>query len=233
MDEGRVVRLDKPLRVGGGPRVVGVATGVARAEMGGDAPPSPPAKGVKMFELAQLNLLTPEVKKGGGQPLAIHRRMLAFAGTGGDGVCGKDLDLGANLIGAHGDGGVRPGGGPPGGVCRIGTRHCPPAQVQAQARRNPCNLGTPVAAAPQPPGRLRQCHGGHLPHLGPARQGMFTAFPLDDRGQDPYGIVPCVGHTRYVPWKAGGNGGTVSQVMVLGDRDEELDPGDWWVVSQG
>ena len=31
----------------------------------------------------------------------------------------------------------------------------------------------------------------------------------------------------------GGNGGTVSQVRVLGDWDEELDPGDWWVVSQG
>ena len=32
---GGVVHLDKPLRVGWGPRVVGVATGVARAEVGG------------------------------------------------------------------------------------------------------------------------------------------------------------------------------------------------------
>ena len=37
----------------------------------------------------------------------------------------------------------------------------------------------------------------------------------------------------YVPWAEGGNGGTVSQVTVFGDGDEELDPGDWWVVSQG
>ena len=37
--------------------------------------------------------------------------------------------------------------------------------------------------------------------------------------------VPGVGDTRYVPWAEGGNGGTVSQVTVLGDWDEELDPG--------
>ena len=42
-----------------------------------------------------------------------------------------------------------------------------------------------------------------------------------------------VGDTRYVPWREGGNGGTVSQVTLLGDWDEELDPGEWWVVSQG
>ena len=42
-----------------------------------------------------------------------------------------------------------------------------------------------------------------------------------------------MGDTRYVPCAEGGNGGTVSQVTVLGDWDEELDPGDWWVVSQG
>ena len=45
--------------------------------------------------------------------------------------------------------------------------------------------------------------------------------------------MPGVGGTRYVPWEEGGNGGTISQVTVLGDWDEELDPGEWWVVSQG
>ena len=45
--------------------------------------------------------------------------------------------------------------------------------------------------------------------------------------------MPGAGDTRYVPWKEGGNGGTVSQVMVLGDWDGELDPGEWWLVSQG
>ena len=42
-----------------------------------------------------------------------------------------------------------------------------------------------------------------------------------------------MGDTRCVPWKEGGNGGTVSQVTMLGDWDEKLDPGEWWVVSQG
>ena len=56
---------------------------------------------------------------------------------------------------------------------------------------------------------------------------------MQERGRDPYGNVPGVGDTRYVPWAEGGNGGTVSQVTVLGDWDEELDPGEWWVVSQG
>ena len=42
-----------------------------------------------------------------------------------------------------------------------------------------------------------------------------------------------VGDTRYVPWAEGCNGRTVSQVTVFGDWDEELDPGDWSVVSQG
>ena len=30
-----------------------------------------------------------------------------------------------------------------------------------------------------------------------------------------------------------GNGGTVSQVTVFGEWDEELDPEEWWVISQG
>ena len=45
--------------------------------------------------------------------------------------------------------------------------------------------------------------------------------------------MPGVGDTRCVPWMEGGNGGTVIPVTVLGDWDEELHPGDWWVVSQG
>ena len=41
---------------GGGCSGLGVATGVARAKQGGAPPPS--EKGVKMFELAQLNVFT-------------------------------------------------------------------------------------------------------------------------------------------------------------------------------
>ena len=44
--------------------------------------------------------------------------------------------------------------------------------------------------------------------------------------------MPGVGDTRCVPWAEWGNGGTVSQVTVLRDWDEELDAV-WWVVSQG
>ena len=43
----------------------------------------PPEKGVKMFELAQTNIFSPERKKGGGRPLAIRRQLLAGAGLGG------------------------------------------------------------------------------------------------------------------------------------------------------
>ena len=57
--------------------------------------------------------------------------------------------------------------------------------------------------------------------------------PLQDCGWDPYGNVERVGDTRYVHWAEGDNGGTVSQVTVLGDWDEDLDPGEWLVVSQG
>ena len=47
------------------------------------APPS--AKGVMMFELARLNVFTPDIKEGGA--LAVHLHVLASDGTGGYGVC--------------------------------------------------------------------------------------------------------------------------------------------------
>ena len=56
---------------------------------------------------------------------------------------------------------------------------------------------------------------------------------MENRGRDPYGNVPGVGGNRYVPWKEGGNEGPVSQVTVLRAWDEELDPGDKWVVLEG
>ena len=45
--------------------------------------PTPPERGVKMFELAQTNIFMHEWKKGGGHPLAIRRPLLAGAGLGG------------------------------------------------------------------------------------------------------------------------------------------------------
>ena len=67
MDEGVVVHLDKPLRLG----VVRGWWGWQRELPGkkwGETRPPPPEMGVKMFELAQLNLFTPDRKKGGGAP---------------------------------------------------------------------------------------------------------------------------------------------------------------------
>ena len=65
----------------------GGGNGSCRGRNGG-RPPPPPEMGVKMFELAQLNLFTPERKKGGGGPLAFHRQLLVRAGLGEDGVWG-------------------------------------------------------------------------------------------------------------------------------------------------
>ena len=158
----------------GGPKVVGVATAVAREETGGDTPPT--EKGVMMIELTQLNLFTPEVKKGGGQPLAIHPHVLAGTGTWGDRVCGEEVDLHADLVGAHGDGGCSTRRRPTGGRMPDWCKASPLAQVQAQVRRNPRNRGPPAAAPPQPPRRLRQGSGGHLPRPRAARHGLLTAF---------------------------------------------------------
>ena len=80
--ENASVHLDKPLRLG----VVEGSWGWHRELPGlgkrwgevGD----PPERGVKMFELAQTNIFTPEQKKGGGT----HSRFVAhcwLAGLGG------------------------------------------------------------------------------------------------------------------------------------------------------
>ena len=91
VDEGGVVHLDKPLRLG----VVNGLWGWQREFPGagkrwGEVPPPPQKKmGVKMFELAQTNIFTPERKKGGGHPLAIRRPLLAGARLGGVDWVGK------------------------------------------------------------------------------------------------------------------------------------------------
>ena len=79
-------------------------------------------------------------------------------------------------------------------------------------------------------GLVRMGEEGGYSSSGKRRNSSST---LQDRGRDPYGNVPGVGDTRYVPWAGVGNGGSVNQVTVLGDWDVELDPGDSWVVSQG
>ena len=111
--------------------------------------PPPPKRGVKMFQLAQINLFTPERKSGGGHPLAIRCQLLAGSGLRGDRSCGAGLDLDADLVSADGHGEFQPGGGEAGGVSRGGARHRLPAPAQAQARRNPRG-GAPAAAPSHP-----------------------------------------------------------------------------------
>ena len=83
VDKGRVVHLDEPLRLGvvngwwgWQPELPGPGKGWGEVR-------GPPTRGVKMFELAQTNIFTPERKKVGGHPLAICRPLLAGAGLGG------------------------------------------------------------------------------------------------------------------------------------------------------
>ena len=57
----------------------------------------------------------------------------------------------------------------------------PEAQTKPKAKPKPKGKGKGKATPPQP-----------------------KAPPLEDRGRGPYGNVPGVGDTRYVPWKEGG-----------------------------
>ena len=150
MDEGGGGPPRQAHASGGGPRLVGVATGVAWAEMGGAPPPL--EKGVKMFELAQLNLLSPEKKKaGGGQPLANHRHVLVGAGTRADGVCGEDLDLDADLVSADGGGGGSPRRRPT-GVRMPDWCTASPAGPSPSPSPQPPQLGVPRSRNPPTPG---------------------------------------------------------------------------------
>ena len=97
---------------------------------------------------------------------------------------------------------------------RVATKSPPPPKASSPASPRPRPSPRPRARATPPPPQT-------------------PSPPLQDRGPDPYGNVPGVGDTRYVPSAEGGNGWTVNQVTVLGDWDDELDPGELWVVSQG
>ena len=117
----------------------------------------------------------------------------------------------------------------------IGERTPPPGGPQTltppkPSKKKPRHFESSEQEAPRPKAKPSP---GPRARARPRPPPKPQAPPLEDRGRDPYGNVPGVGATRYVPWKEGGDGGTVSQVTVLGDGDEELDPGEWWVVSQG
>ena len=132
------VHLDKPLRLGVVNRWWGWQPELpGPGKRWGEVRPPAPRKRGEVVRVGANQSLHPREEKGGGHPLAIGRQLLAGVGLGGDGVCGEGVDLDADLVGADGHGGFQPGGGEPGGVCRGGAQHRLPAQVQAQARRNP------------------------------------------------------------------------------------------------
>ena len=133
-----------------------------------------------MFELAQLNLFTPEKKKGGGHPLAIHRQLLVGAGTRGDGVCGKDLNVDADPVGAHGHGGVRPGGGQPG---YAGLMH----GIASRPKSKPKVAATPATGGPPQP---------HPPNLRPSQP---RAHPCHPPRVPPEGERCCAVRDRHPP----------------------------------
>ena len=132
VDEGGVVHLDKPMRVevvrgwwGWEPELPGRKWGETR-------PPPPPEKGVKMFELAQHNLFTPEKKKGGaptGDSLPCDRRRWDWGGW--------------SLWG----GPERPTGGRTPDWCTAS----PPGPSRSPSSPQPPQLGTPRSGTPPNP----------------------------------------------------------------------------------
>ena len=86
-----------------------------------------------------------------------------------------------------------------------------------------------VRKTPPPPPKARQTKPKAKPKGNGKGKGKATPSPPLAR----QGPGPLLERARYVPWAEGGKGGTVNQVTVLADWDEELDPGECWVVSQG
>ena len=132
---------------------------------------------MKMFELPQLHLFTPERKKRGGT----HWRFIANCwqglGLGGMEYGARTWTWTPNWLALMDMGGFEPeaanqGGGYAGMVhgitCRPNSKPKPAA--------TPAIGGPPATAPPQALGVLRQGPGGNLPRLGAARHGMFTAF---------------------------------------------------------
>ena len=106
-----------------------------------------------MFDLAQINVFTREVRKGGGggEPLAVHRPLMAGAGTWGGGVCGEDLDLDAAWSAIMEMGGStrhRPTGGCMPDWCAAS----PPAPSPSPWSPQPPQLGDPRSRTPPTPG---------------------------------------------------------------------------------
>ena len=150
MDPEGVVHRDKP--GGGGARGWWWQPELPGRKWGEATPPS--GKWVKMFELAQLNLFTPEVKKQGASHWRFIAKCWQALGLGGDEVCGEDLDLDADVGGNYGDGG---GGGstcqrPIGGRMPDWCTASLPAPSPSPRSPQPLQLGDHRSRTPPTPG---------------------------------------------------------------------------------
>ena len=66
----------------------------------------------------------------------------------------------------------------------------------------------------------------------PLTSNKPRAPPLVSRGREPYTKVPGVEDTGYFPRQVGSNWGTLRHVTVLANWAEELEPLEWWAVTQ-
>ena len=130
------------------------------------APPF--GKGVKMLNGPIERLQRQEA---GGTAFPV---LLACQEARGYALRCEDMGVVADVVGDHRGWGIRPVGGQPGGICRIGARHCLPAQAQepkpARSRR------PPSVVPPNPRDALTKAHGGNPPHPPRTRHGMLSAF---------------------------------------------------------
>ena len=77
-----------------------------------------------------------------------------------------------------------------------------PRHLESSEEEPPPPKPSRASPRPRPSPRAR---ARAKPAPPPPRKSQ--ASPLQDRCQDPYGNVPAVGDTRYVPWAEGGNEG--------------------------
>ena len=173
VDEGGVVHMDRPLRLGVVNRWWGWQRELSGPRKGwGEAPPQK-KMGVKLFELAQTNIFTPEKKKGGATQWRFVANCWQGLGLGGVEYGGKAWTPTWSAMMDFG--GFNPEGANPGAYA--GVVHGIASRPKSKPKPAATPAGNPPQPnPPQPPGRVRQGTGGHPPRPGPPRHGMLTAF---------------------------------------------------------
>ena len=161
--------LDKPMRLGVVRGWWGWQRELPGKKLGETRSPSP-EMGVEMFELVQLNLFTPERKKG-WPPTGDSSPTAGRGWAWGDGARTWTWTLTWSAL-------MDLGGFNPEAANRgvyAGMVH----GIASRPKSKPKPAATPATRAPpqpHPPGRLRQGLGGHLPRPGPPRHCILSSF---------------------------------------------------------